>query len=314
MRAAVSSADAPLGVAGAAAEPAARCVSPGGRDLLPLVRTVLRGRYTVEREIGRGGAARIYLARVRGGAPVALKVLHPELAVSLTAKRFLREISVLKRLDHPRICRLLAYGECDWIVYYVMSYVEGPTLREHLARVRRAAIDDTLRRTCEVLEALEYAHGLGVVHRDVKPENVKLSPAGAVLMDFGIAKSVVTSAASEARLTRTGFTVGTSAYMSPEQTAGGKALDRRSDLYSVGCVIYECLTGARPFEHPDEAVVRRMHQRAPIPDVRRRRPLVPADLAQVVARALAKHPRDRWQSASEMRAALAACGCAGGPN
>ena len=290
-------------------------VRRGPRDLLLVVRDALGDRYDVEREIARGGAARIYLARTPGGVPVALKVLHPELAVSLTAERFLREISLLRRLDHPRICRLLDYGERDWIVYYVMSYVEGPTLREYLARVRRASIEDTLRGTCQVLEALEYAHGLGVVHRDVKPENVKLSPGGAVLMDFGIAKAVATSAVSAARLTRSGFTVGTSAYMSPEQAAGGKALDQRSDLYSVGCVIFECLTGAPPFEYPDDTVVFGMHQRAPIPDVRKQRPHVPADLAHLVTRALAKNPSDRWQSATEMRAALAACGrgATGGP-
>ena len=139
------------------------------RDVLPLVQGALSDRYTVEREIARGGAARIFQARDRAGTVVALKVLHPELAVSLTAERFLREISLLKHIDHPRICRLLDFGEREWLVYYVMSYVEGPTLREYLDRARRAPIEDTIRGTCEVLEALEYAHGLGVVHRDVKP-------------------------------------------------------------------------------------------------------------------------------------------------
>ena len=279
----------------------------GRRYMLPAVQAALRDRYTVEREIARGGAARIFLARDRAGTPVALKVLHPELVVSIAADRFLREISLLSHIDHPRICRLLDFGERDWLVYFVMTYVEGPTLREYLGRVRRATVEDTLRGTCEVLEALEYAHAAGVVHRDVKPENVKLSPAGAVLMDFGIAKAVTECAPDRAHLTRSGFTLGTSAYMSPEQTSGGR-VDQRSDLYSVGCVIFECLTGAPPYEHADDRVVFGMHLRAPIPDVRRFRPHVPADLARLVTRALAKDPDERWQSATEMRGALRACG------
>ena len=283
-------------------------VARSRRDLLALVQGALGDRYGVEREIGRGGAARIFLARDGAGKAVALKVLHPELVVSIAADRFLREIGLLSRIDHPRICRLLDWGERDWLVYYVMEFVEGPTLREYLERVRRAAIEDTLRETCELLEALEYAHGLGVVHRDVKPENVKLSPSGAVLMDFGIAKAVATAAPDRARLTRSGFTLGTSAYMSPEQASGEGQVDQRSDLYSVGCVIFECLTGSPPYEHADDRVVFGMHVRAPIPDVRRFRPHVPADLARLVTKALAKNPSDRWQSAGEMRAALRSCG------
>jgi serine/threonine protein kinase len=289
---------------GGAVVPSARV----GREMLPAVQRAIGDRYTVEREIARGGAARIFLARDRAGTPVALKVLHPELAVSIAADRFLREIALLTRIEHPRICRLLDYGEREWLVYFVMAYVEGPTLRQALDRVRRAPIADTICCACEVLEALEYAHGLGVVHRDVKPENVKLAASGAVLMDFGIAKAVSASATSDDRLTRSGFTVGTTAYMSPEQVSAGRALDHRADLYSVGCVLYECLTGAPPYEHPDERVVLGMHLRAPVPDVRRRRPRVPAPLARLIAKALEKEPGRRWQSAGEMRAALVECG------
>jgi len=285
-------------------------VTAAHRALLPRVQAALGDRYAVEREIARGGAARIYLARDRAGVAVALKVLHPELVVSLTAERFLAEIKLLEHLDHPRICRLLDYGERDWLVYFVMTYVEGPTLREALDRVRRASVEDTLRGTCEVLDALAYAHGLGVVHRDVKPENVKLSPAGAVLMDFGIAKAVAASALSRQRLTRSGFTLGTSAYMSPEQVAGSKNIDPRSDLYSLGCVIFECLAGTPPYEHTDDRVVFGMHLKSPIPDVRRLRPHVPARLAKLISKALAKDPADRWQSATEMRAALEECASA----
>jgi serine/threonine protein kinase len=282
------------------------------RDVLTMVRNALADRYTVEREIARGGAARVFYARDRTGAPVALKVLHPELTVSLTAERFLREISVLSRIDHPRIARLLDYGEREWLVYYVMTFVEGPTLREYLERVRRAPIPDTIRGTCELLDALGYAHGLGIIHRDVKPENVKLSADGAVLMDFGIAKAVAASGSS--RLTRSGFTVGTSAYMSPEQVEGLKDIDQRSDLYSLGCMVFECLAGAPPYEHQDDRLVLGMHQRAAVPDVRRRRRDTPGKLAKVVARALAKNRQDRWQTAAEMRDALAACGTAAGPS
>ena len=285
-------------------------VTAAHRALLPRVQAALRDRYAVEREIARGGAARIYFARDRAGVAVALKVLQPVLVVSLTAERFLAEIKLLEHLDHPRICRLLDYGERDWLVYFVMAYVSGPTLREALDRVRRASVEDTVRGTCEVLDALAYAHGLGVVHRDVKPENVKLSPAGAVLMDFGIAKAVAASALSRQRLTRSGFTLGTSAYMSPEQVAGSKDIDPRSDLYSLGCVIYECLAGTPPYEHADDRVVFGMHLRSSIPDVRRLRPHVPAKLAKAISKALAKDPADRWQSAAEMRAALEECASA----
>jgi serine/threonine-protein kinase len=279
---------------------------PLQRDVLSMVQSALADRYTVERQIARGGAARIFEARDRSGTKVALKVLHPELVVSLTAERFLREIGVLSRINHPRISRLLDYGERDWLVYYVMDFVEGPTLREVLDRVRRTTVDDATRGACDVLDALGYAHGLGVVHRDVKPENIKISPAGAVLLDFGIAKAVAASGTD--RLTRSGFTVGTSAYMSPEQIAGTKDIDHRADLYSLGCVLYECLTGAPPYEHPDDRMVLGMHQRGAIPDLRKRRRDAPAKLAKAVSKSLAKDPGDRWQTAEEMRKALEVCG------
>jgi serine/threonine protein kinase len=279
---------------------------PMRRDVLAMVQDALEDRYTVVRQIARGGAARIFEARDRAGTKVALKVLHPELVVSLTAERFLREIGVLSRIDHPHICRLLDYGERDWLVYYVMDFVEGPTLREVLDRVRRTTVEDAARGTCDVLDALAYAHGLGVVHRDVKPENIKISPNGAILLDFGIAKAVAASGSD--RLTRSGFTVGTSAYMSPEQIAGVKDIDHRADLYSLGCVLYECLTGAPPYEHPDDRLVLGMHQRGAIPDVRKHRRDTPAKLAKVVTKSLAKDPDDRWQTAEEMRKALEVCG------
>jgi serine/threonine-protein kinase len=268
-----------------------------------LIRQVVNGRYQIEREIGRGGAARVFLARRAAGEPVALKVLHPQLAASVAAERFLREIRLVARLDHPRIASLIDFGEQDWIVYYVMEFLPGPTLKEHLRRVRRASISDTLRIADDILWALEYAHEQGVVHRDVKPDNIVLSPRGATLLDFGIARAVVASGSD--RLTRSGFAVGTSTYMSPEQISGLDDIDHRTDIYSLGCVLFECLAGYPPFNDPFEESVLRMHRHAPPPDLRPLRPDAPAGLIEAVERALAKDRAERWPSASELRAALA---------
>lgn len=270
--------------------------------MLPIVREALKDRYNVEREVARGGAARVFQARRGDGVKVALKVLHPELAVSVTADRFLREISFLSQIDHPNIAKLLDYGETDWLVYYVMAYVEGPTLREHLTRVKQASVGDTLRIARDLLAALSYAHRLGIVHRDVKPENVVLSRAGPVLMDFGIARAIQQS--GQDRLTRSGFAVGTSTYMSPEQVAGEDNIDHRSDFYSLGCVLFECLTGRPPFVAAREEMVLSMHHQEEPPNLRALRSDAPAALVDVVAKALQKMPGDRWAAAEEMREAL----------
>jgi len=263
-----------------------------------MVRRALEGLYAVDREIGRGGAARVYLATDREGKAVALKVLHPELLASVTAERFLREIAVVRRLDHPRIGRLLDMGERDWLIYYVMPFIEGPTLKVALDRVRRLAVLDVERIARELLEALGHAHGLGFVHRDVKPDNVILSPDGAVLVDFGIARAVMVSATD--RVTRSGMTVGTSTYMSPEQIVAAPDLDGRSDLYSLGCVLYESLAGRPPFLSGNEATVLQMHQKAEPPDLAEFRPEAPERLRRLIMRALRKNPAERWQSAEEM--------------
>jgi len=273
-----------------------------GRDLLPLIRQALLGKYTVEREIGRGGAARVFLAHGAAGEPLALKVLHPQLAASVTAERFLREIKVISQLEHPRIARLLDWGETNWLLWYIMEYVPGPSLRQHLDRARRVSIADTVHIAHDLLGALEAAHGIRIVHRDVKPDNIVLSPAGAVLLDFGIAKAV--SEAGSDRLPRSGFAVGTSAYMSPEQISGTDGIDIRSDLYSVGCVLYECLAGKPPFDDPFEDQVLTKHQTAPIPNVLAARPDTPPGLATAITRALAKTPEDRWPNAEAMRSVL----------
>jgi serine/threonine-protein kinase len=189
------------------------------------------------------------------------------------------------------------------LVYYAMRYVEGPNLRVYLDRERRCSQDHAVRHASELLDALDAAHGLGIVHRDVKPENIVLSPHGAVLLDFGIARAVAVS--GNERLTRSGFTVGTSAYMSPEQVNGGD-LDQRSDIYSLGCVLFECLAGQPPFHDPLEAAVLKMHAQVPAPDVRTLRTDTPRSLADAVGKALAKDPRDRWQTARQMLDALSA--------
>lgn len=272
--------------------------------MVALVRQAFAGRYEVEREIGRGGNARIFLARDPNGQMVALKILHPELLVSVAAERFLREIRLAARLNHPHIARLLDSGEQDWLVYYVMSYVEGPTLRERLDGSAQLSIPEALRLAADLLEALEHAHGQGIVHRDVKPANVVLSTQGAVLLDFGIARAVMASGTDQ--LTRSGIAVGTSTYMSPEQITAVSNIDHRSDLYSVGCVLFECLAGQPPFHHRNEAVVLQLHLTQPAPDLRTLRTEAPAELATGIAKALAKSPNDRWRSAAEMREALAA--------
>jgi eukaryotic-like serine/threonine-protein kinase len=272
--------------------------------MLALVRQAFTGQYEVEREIGRGGNARIFLAKDPSGRHVALKILHPELLVSVAAERFLREIKLASRLDHPHIARLLDSGERDWLVYYVMSYVEGATLREYLDTSRRLSVAETLRIADDLLDALAHAHGQGIIHRDVKPANVVVSADGAILLDFGIARAVAASGTDQ--LTRSGIAVGTSTYMSPEQITAAVNIDHRCDLYSVGCVLFECLAGQPPFYHRNEAVVLQLHLTQAAPDVRTLRSDTPAELAQGIARALAKNPEERWSSATAMRDALAA--------
>jgi serine/threonine-protein kinase len=271
--------------------------------MLALVRRAFEGQYQVDREIGKGGNARIYLARDGQGRPVALKVLHPELLVSVAADRFLREIRLSSQLEHPHIAKLLDSGERDWVVYYVMTYVEGPTLRERMSKVTQLPIGEAMRLADDLLDALDHAHGHGIVHRDVKPENVVLSADGAVLLDFGIARAVAASGSD--RLTRSGIAVGTSTYMSPEQITALKEIDRRSDIYSLGCVLFECLAGQPPFVHRNEAVVLQLHLTQPAPDLRTFRSDAPRELADGIARALAKAPDQRWQTAAAMRESLA---------
>jgi serine/threonine-protein kinase len=275
------------------------------RDLLPLVRQALGEQYSVDREIGRGGAARVFLAHGRDGTPIALKVLHPELLVSIAADRFLREIGLIARLDHPNIGRLLDSGERDWLVYYVMPFIAGPTLKQALAGGPFPA-ERTVRLARDLLSALGHAHQRQVIHRDVKPDNIVCGPSGAVLLDFGIARAVALSGSD--RLTRSGIAIGTSSYMSPEQIGAAVDIDHRTDLYSLGCVLYECLAGRPPFVHRNEANVLQMHRLEAPPDLLKVRPEVAPALARLIARALLKPREERWSSAEAMAAELSSIG------
>ncbi len=270
-------------------------------DLLPIIRRELP-EFTVERKIGRGGAAQVFLAHDAAGTPVALKILHPELRLSLTADRFLREIRLISKLDHPLIPKLVVAGSTETLVYFVMTYSEGHTLREILDHRPRLSLSDTRRLGDDLLDALQHAHAHGLVHRDVKPENIVLSPAGAVLLDFGIARAI--ALAESDRVTHSGVAVGSSAYMSPAQATAVGDPDPRDDLYSVGCVLFECLAGRTPFVHRNETMVLQMHLTTPAPDVREFRPDVPEALARTLARALTKEQGERWQTATEMQQAL----------
>ena len=271
------------------------------RDFVALVQGVLGERFKVERELGRGGAARVFLAREPAGRSVALKVLHPELLASSAADRFLREIRLAAQLQHPNIAPLLGSGEQGWAVYYTMAYVEGPSLRERLT-TGPLGIEETRRLAADLLSALEHAHQRGIVHRDVKPDNIVLSSNGAVLLDFGIARAVETIGAEQ--LTKSGITLGTSQYMSPEQVQGLRSLGPPTDLYSMACVLYECLAGRPPFVHANDFMVLRQHLSDSPPPLTALVPGLPAGMAEAIERALAKAPEDRWQSAGEMRKAV----------
>jgi eukaryotic-like serine/threonine-protein kinase len=283
-------------------QPSPAATPPRSR-LLGLVRLAFADKYQVDREIGRGGDSRTFLAVDGEGQKLALKILHPEVLESVAADRFLREIRMTSQLNHPHIARLLDSGERDWLVYLVTAFIDGPSLREVLGRSPQLSVADTLRIGCELLDALDHAHQLGIVHRDVKPENVLISiDRGAVLLDFGIARAIITSGTDA--ITRTGITVGSSAYMSPEQINAEKDIDGRSDLYSLGCVLFECLAGRPPFVWRKEVVVLQLHLTEPAPDVRTFRPDVPANLAEAINKALAKSRGERWQSADEMASFL----------
>ncbi len=270
--------------------------------MIDRVRSALTGTYAVQRELGRGGMATVFLAEdVKHHRDVAVKVLDPELAMVLGRDRFLREIEISAALDHPHILPLYDSGEADGLLYYVMPYEEAGSLRDRLQRERQLPVDEAVQIAREVADALSYAHGQGVVHRDIKPENIMLTRGHARVADFGIARAI--SAAGGDRLTKTGLVVGTPPYMSPEQAAGSSEIDGRSDLYSLGCVLYEMLAGEPPFTGTLESVARQ-HMVAEPQAITSRRPAVPAPVAAALMRALSKTPADRFSPAAQFADAL----------
>jgi tetratricopeptide (TPR) repeat protein len=273
-------------------------------DLKARLDAALGTRYVLLREVGRGGMATVWLAEdLRHARQVAIKVLHPELAASIGTGRFLREIEIAASLVHPHILPLHESGEAGGLLYYVMPYVEGESLRDRLRREVQLPLEDALRIAEEVADALGYAHGRGVVHRDIKPENILLEGGHAVVADFGVALAL--ESAGVERLTATGLAVGTPAYMSPEQAGGSSRLDGRSDIYALGCVLFEMLAGEPPFSAPTPQALAAKHLQAVPPRVRLTRGTVPEGVERVIQRALAKVPADRFESASQFGQTLA---------
>jgi eukaryotic-like serine/threonine-protein kinase len=273
------------------------------RPVAERLATALVGRYAIDREIGRGGMATVHLAfDLRHGRRVAIKVLREELAAAVGAERFLAEIRVTASLQHPNILPLFDSGNADGLLWYAMPFVEGETLRARLAREGRLPAGEAVRIAREVADALDHAHAAGVVHRDVKPENVLLRGGHALVADFGIALAL--EQAGGERITRTGLALGTPQYMAPEQAAGERALDGRVDVYAVGAMLHEMLAGEPPFAAATrQAVVQRLMHEPPAP-LAMRRPDVAPFIATAIRRALAKRPDERFPSAAAFAAAL----------
>jgi serine/threonine-protein kinase len=273
-------------------------------EITEKLHTALADRYRIVRHLGEGGMATVYLAHdERHDRHVALKVLRPELAAIIGAERFLHEIKVTANLQHPHIVPLHDSGDADGSLYYVMPYIEGDTLRDKLKRERQLGIEEAIEITRSIASALDYAHRQGVIHRDIKPENILLHDGQAMVADFGIALAV--SQASGQRLTETGLSIGTPHYMSPEQAMGDRALDARTDIYSLGAMLYEMLAGDPPYTGSTaQAVVAKVITEK-APPVTAMRDTVPAHVNAAVAKALAKMPADRFSTAAAFSDALA---------
>ena len=272
-------------------------------DQAARLQAALGQRYAFDGEVGHGMTTIVYRARdLKHDRLVAIKVLDPETTAGLGTSRFLREIQIVARLQHPHILPLFDSGHADGFLYYVMPLVEGESLRDRLTRDTQLPLADALRITAQVAEALGHAHSHGVIHRDIKPGNILLTGGHAVVSDFGIARAL--DVAAPEGVTSTGLTVGTPAYMSPEQCTGSAHLDARSDIYSLGCVLYEMLAGEPPFPGPDRRAVMARHVQEKPPSPRVFRPHTPEAVESIVAKALAKLPADRYQSPEELGEAL----------
>src|SRR5215212_3794439 len=272
-------------------------------DEVARVTSAVADRYQIDREIGRGGMATVYLARdIRHNRNVALKVLNPELGAVLGVERFLAEIRVTANLQHPNLLPLFDSGEVDGLLYYVMPFVEGESLRARLDREKQLPVDDAVHIAVAVANALDYAHGHGVIHRDLKPENILLQHGQPVIADFGIALAV--SNAGGQRVTQTGLSLGTPQYMSPEQATGDRQIDGRTDIYSLGAVLYEMLAGDPPHTGSTvQAVIAKVLIDKPQP-LTLVRETVPPHVDAAIQRALAKLSADRWPTAREFAEAL----------
>jgi len=267
--------------------------------LLERLSSTLASRYRLERELGQGGMARVFLAHdLKYEREVAVKVLRPDLAAEVGAARFLKEIQIAARLHHPHILPLYDSDQMDDLVFYVMPYVKGESLKQRIARERQLPVGDALQIAREVADALSYAHGAGVVHRDIKPANILLDAGHAVVADFGIARAMGVGD------TTTGHVVGTPAYMSPEQVEDSKYLDARTDIYSLGCVLYEMLVGEAPFRGSTLTAVIANRLSSPAPSPRVARELVPEAVDTAVRKAMANTPADRFSTASQFADAL----------
>ncbi|MEZ0335686.1 MAG: serine/threonine-protein kinase, partial [Gemmatimonadales bacterium] len=272
-------------------------------ELLTRLQSALSDRYRLEREIGAGGMATVYVAHdIRHDRRVALKVLRPELAAVIGAERFLAEIRLTANLQHSHILPLFDSGAADSYLFYVMPYVQGETLRDRITREKQLPVADAIRIATEIASALDYAHRSGVVHRDIKPENILLHDGQALVADFGIA--LAASKASGARMTETGMSLGTPHYMSPEQAMGEREITARSDVYALGAVLYEMLTGDPPFTGSTaQAVVARVVTESPRP-LTAQRHTIPPHVEAAVLTALEKLPADRFATAAQFAEAL----------
>jgi serine/threonine-protein kinase len=273
-------------------------------DALALLKTGFADRYAIERELGRGGMATVYLAQdLKHPRQVAIKVLRSEVVGALGADRFLKEIEVVSRLQHPHILGLLDSGTAGDVLYYVMPYIDGESLRHRLARESQLPVDQAIALAREMADALQYAHDRGIVHRDIKPENILLSGGHALVADFGIAKAL--DAAAGDKLTETGLSLGTPHYMSPEQASATASLDGRADLYALGCVLYEMLAGTPPFTGPSAQAILARHSVDPVPSLHTLRGTVPVGIEWAITKAMAKVPADRFATAADFATALA---------